>query len=114
MAESKALLLASVSLMGIFLISVLAEQMELGLTDLEDISAFMLNEPVHVRGVVQEYRTMSRGVKLLIEQGSYTTYVVYFGEAEGKRGMCAEAVGEVKTGDGAIEILADRLALFIC
>jgi len=113
-AETKALLLASAALMGIFLISVLAEQIELGLTDLEDISAFMLNEPVHVRGVVQEYQTMSMGIKLLLNQGGYTTYVVYFGEAKGKKGMCADAVGEVKTSEGTIEIIADRLSLFIC
>ncbi len=114
MEEDRALLLASASLIGIFLISLCAENMEPALTELKDLSAWMLNEPVRVRGLVEEHRKMSSGVRLLLEQDGYTTYIVYFEEVETKKGMCAEAVGEVKTYEGGLEIVAEKLSVYIC
>lgn len=100
--------------MGIFLISLAADQIELGFTDLDEVGSRMLNEAVHVRGVVKEAREFSAGVRLLIEQDGFSIAVVYFGEAPASKGMCADVTGEVKTSDGSVEIEAIRLRLFIC
>ena len=114
MAEGKGLLLASASLIGVLLISLWAEDIEIGLMELEDINAFMLNEIVHIRGVVKEYGPIDGGVRLLVEQNGYDMSVVYFGDIDGRKGMCADVIGEVKTSRGPVEITAERLTLFIC
>jgi hypothetical protein len=114
MAETKPLLLASASLIGIFVIGFCADLCEVGFTDLEDIDSGYRNQVVHVRGFVKEFRGFSAGVKLLLEQDGHMISVVYFGESVGKKGMCADVVGEVKTKEGAIEISASSLSLFIC
>jgi len=112
--ESKPLLLASASLIGIFLISFASSWIELEFTDLNEINSNMLNEVVHVRGVVKEFKEFSVGVRALIEQNDFRINVVYFKKIKGKKEMCADIIGEIKTNEGSVEISASSLTLFIC
>lgn len=102
--------------MGIFIISLIGDSIELGFTNIKGIDADMAGSVIHVRGVVKEFKEFSAGVKMLIEQESYKISVVYFtkGKILGKRNMCADVVGEVKTTNGALEIDASSVFLFIC
>jgi len=114
--EKTPLLLASASIVGIIVISLISEQISLDFTDMREISAKMLNEVVHVRGVVREFKEFSAGYKMLIEQDGFKVGVVYFTNDKTKavKGMCADVIGEVKTKDGALEIEAKSAMLFIC
>jgi RecJ-like exonuclease len=114
LVETKPLLLAFASLIGIFVIGFIGEQMELELTDLNEIDSDMVNQVVHVRGIIKEYKPFSKGVTLLIEQDGYRMTAVYFGGITGKKGMCADIVGDVETESGAVEISASELNIFIC
>ena len=115
MTETKALLLASASIIGIFVIGLIGESLEMGITDLDQIDSSMTNKVVHVRGVIKEFKEFSAGIKLLIEQEGYKVSVVYFtNEKTGRKGMCADVVGEVRTTNGALEIEAKSLILFLC
>ena len=40
--------------------------------------------------------------------------VIYFEKIAGKRNMCADVVGEIKTNEGSVEIVASEVKLFIC
>jgi len=111
-AENKALLLAFASLIGIFLIS--SYSVELEFTDLDELDSNMLNSVVHVRGFVQEFKEFGAGVKLLIEQDNFKVSVVYFEEIEGRKEMCADVIGEVKTYRSSLEIVASGVQLFMC
>ncbi len=101
MNERTPLLLASASIVGIFVISLISEQISLGFTDMRGIDSTMLNEVVHVRGVVREFKEFSAGYKMLIEQDGFKLGVVYFTNDKTKavKGMCTDVIGEVKTKD---------------
>lgn len=109
------LLLASAAIAGIILISFISEQISLGFTDMRTIDSKMLNEIVHVRGVVKESSKFSAGFKMLIDQDGFKISVVYFtGETKPPKGMCADVVGEVKTYESSLEIEANSVNLFMC
>ncbi len=114
MQETKPLLLGAASIIGIMLIGFFGEMLEPEFTHLRDIDSNMRNEVVHVRGIVRELKPFSAGIRLLLEQDGFMLQVVYFGEASGKKGMCADVIGEVKTRNGAIEVSASRVRLFVC
>ncbi len=115
MVETKPLLLASASLIGIFVIGFFGELIDVGFTDIKDINSGMLDNTVHVRGITREFKEFSAGVRLLIEQEGYKISVVYFTkEKTGRRGMCADVIGEVKTNNGALEIDANDVNMFLC
>ena len=116
MVESKALFLASASLIGIFVIGIIGEGMKLPLTDLDSLSSSMLNQVVHARGIIKESKKSDYGYKLLLEQDGFKVSVTYFSKEDiaSKKGMCADVVGEVKTYKGSVGIEAKRLATFVC
>lgn len=74
----------------------------------------MLNQVVHVRGYIEEFKEFSAGVKFLLVQDNYRINVIYFEEIIGKKGMCADVIGDVRTNNGAVEIGASEVTLFIC
>jgi len=106
--------LAFASLIGIFLISFVSEQTELEFTNISEIDSGMLNEAVHFRGVVKEFKEFSAGVKMVVEQENSRVNLIYFEDIPGKKEMCADVIGEVKTNEGAVEIRASEVNLFIC
>jgi RecJ-like exonuclease len=109
------LILASASIIGIVVIGLIGESMDVGFTDIKDINSNSLDSTIHVRGVVKEFKKFSAGIRMLIEQEGYNIAVVYFtNEKTGQRGMCADVVGEVKTYEASLEIEAKELNLFIC
>ena len=115
MVESKPLLLASASLIGVFVIGLVGEQMSLGFTDIKDIDSGYAGSVVHLRGVVKEFKEFSVGIKLLLEQDDYRIAVVYFTKDKiGKKNMCADVVGEVQNKAGSLEVDASSVYLFIC
>lgn len=114
MVESKPLLLASAALIGIFLISLASEYVDLGFTDLKELDMDMRNQAVHVRGVVKEFKEFRGGARLLIEQDGFKSTVIYFGEIVSRKGMCADVVGEVKIENGELKIMANEVKTFLC
>lgn len=114
--ENRALFLASASLIGTMLIGIIGGEMKLSFTDLDDLDSRMLNQVVHIRGVIKESKESDYGYKLLLEQDGFKVSVTYFTKEDltSKKGMCADVVGEVKTYRGSVEIDAKGLKTFFC
>jgi RecJ-like exonuclease len=110
-----ALVLAAASILGVFVIGIVGDMIDVGFTVIKSINSNMLDSAVHVRGVIQEARPFSAGVKMLIEQDGWKIQVVYFtDETIGRRGMCADVIGEVKTYESSLQIEAKELTVFFC
>lgn len=119
MEGSKPLLLASAALIGIFLLSLVSDHLGIGLTDFGEIDSNGANEVVHVRGRVSEVKKYDNSVKMLLEDDKERTLTVFvYGFKEKvKAGMCADVIGEVKTHEGALEVVpknAEDVILFFC
>ena len=98
------------------IIGIVGEGIELAFTDLDSLDSNMLNQIVHVRGVIKESKQSDYGYKLLIEQEGFKVSVTYFTKEDlaSKKGMCADVVGEVKTYKGSVQIEAKKLETFVC
>jgi RecJ-like exonuclease len=119
MEGNRPLLLASASLIGIFLLSYASDYLGLRLTDFGEINSNRVNEVVHIRGRIEEIKKYDEAVKMVLEDDKerMLTVFVYGFKERIKAGMCADVMGEVKTHEGMLEVVPKKpedVILFFC